>query len=65
LLANLLGYEPVSGEIHITEDNRWMSCPGQDNEDPQCTAGGLRLNLGDHDGPYNEVIMGAGCLKNA
>ena len=24
-----LGYSHCSGEVHITEDNQWMACPGK------------------------------------
>ncbi|KXN83750.1 Lipase [Leucoagaricus sp. SymC.cos] len=67
LPPRFLGFEHSSGEIHITEDGDWVSCPGHDNPDAQCTAGALETNLFDHYGPYGGDVMmgGKGCQPPA
>lgn len=54
-----LGYRHTSGEVHIDSSNQWISCPGQDSTDGQCTIGAvpniLVGNVGDHSGPYDGV----------
>ncbi|TFK42084.1 lipase class 3 family protein [Crucibulum laeve] len=61
--GQFLGYHQPSGEVHIAEDNSWLSCPGQDNPSTQCAAGDVRnifqlLTHDDHGGPYDGVNMG-------
>ncbi|KXN85765.1 Lipase [Leucoagaricus sp. SymC.cos] len=62
LPGRFLGYHHASGEIHISEDNSWLSCPGQDNTSTQCIVGDVPNifdgNTGDHAGPYNGITMG-------
>jgi len=57
-----LGYHHPFGEVHIMDNNEWVSCPGQDNPSKECIVGDvptiLEGNLNDHDGPYNGVTMG-------
>ncbi|CAE6446341.1 unnamed protein product [Rhizoctonia solani] len=51
----LLGFKHTSGEKHSNTDNVWNSCAGQDNLNPNCSAGEVLLegvNLSDHLGPY-------------
>ncbi|KAJ2921201.1 hypothetical protein H1R20_g15893, partial [Candolleomyces eurysporus] len=52
----------TEGEIHIVNSSAWVSCPGQDNTNSQCTIGYvpniLVGNVGDHLGPYDEVYLG-------
>ncbi|KAF5352827.1 hypothetical protein D9756_006169 [Leucocoprinus leucothites] len=61
LPGRFLGYVGTSGEVHISESNSWLACPGQDNPSTQCSTGDvpniLEGNTGDHDGPYNGVMM--------
>ena len=56
-----LGYHQVSGEVHIQDDGGWISCPGQDNADPRCTAGSVtsinNAQFSDHPGPYNGIMI--------
>ncbi|KAH8828777.1 alpha/beta-hydrolase [Flagelloscypha sp. PMI_526] len=61
-----LGYRHSSGEVHITDDEDFVTCPGQDNEAEQCSFGEthiLRLlvdvGIGAHEGPYiNGISFG-------
>ncbi|KAK0489259.1 alpha/beta-hydrolase [Armillaria novae-zelandiae] len=57
-----LGFHHPSGEKHITDSNAWVACPGQDNEDDQCTVGEVSNilvgNVDDHSGPYDGVVIG-------
>ncbi|KAI0709753.1 Alpha/Beta hydrolase protein [Earliella scabrosa] len=58
----LLGlFRHISGEIHITETEHWMNCPGHDNPSPLCTTGDPNIlgivDLLDHAGPYDGVLM--------
>ncbi|KIY63330.1 lipase [Cylindrobasidium torrendii FP15055 ss-10] len=56
-----LGYHHPSGEVHITDDDVWNACPGQDSEADGCTIDDvpnvLVGDVGDHKGPYNGVII--------
>jgi predicted lipase len=56
-----LGYNQVSGEIHIQDTGEWISCPGEDNGDPRCTAGTVtsinNAQFSDHPGPYNGIMI--------
>ncbi|KAK0194421.1 alpha/beta-hydrolase [Armillaria mellea] len=61
-----LHYRHPSGEKHITDSDLWVACPGQDNENVQCTVGEVRnvlvSDVDDHSGPYDGVMIGtAGC----
>lgn len=62
LPAHLFGFVQPQGEIHIQADGSWIVCPGQDNPDVRCTRGDvpniLEWHPSDHDGPYDDVIMG-------
>lgn len=63
--GRLLGYHHPSGEIHINAGGTWMACSGQDNTNAECEVGAvpnvLFADEGDHDGPYDGIVMGAGC----
>lgn len=56
-----LGYHQISGEIHIQNSGAWISCPGEDNGDPRCSAGTVTsINdavFSDHSGPYDNVMI--------
>jgi len=60
--GRFLGYHHPSGEVHIMDNNEWVSCPGQDNTSTECIVGDVPNvfdgDLSDHDGPYNGVTMG-------
>ncbi|XP_006458628.1 hypothetical protein AGABI2DRAFT_217368, partial [Agaricus bisporus var. bisporus H97] len=60
--GRFLGFDHVEGEIHILNNNGWVSCPGQDNEDGDCTIGYVPNifagDTGDHSGPYDGIRMG-------
>jgi len=57
-----LGYHHPSGEVHIMDNNQWVSCPGQDNPSTECIVGDVPNifdgEVSDHDGPYDTVTMG-------
>jgi predicted lipase len=57
-----LGYNQVSGEIHIEDSGKWIQIPGGDNGDPRAIAGTVTsindANFADHTGPYNGVSIG-------
>jgi len=60
-----LGYHHPSGEVHIMDNNEWVSCPGQDNPSTECIVGDvsnvLQGSRKDHSGPYDGITMGVGC----
>ncbi|KAF9055682.1 lipase class 3 family protein [Panaeolus papilionaceus] len=60
--GRFLGYHHPSGEVHIMDNNQWVSCPGQDNTSTECIVGDVpNVFDGDesnHDGPYDGVEMG-------
>ncbi|KXN91092.1 Lipase [Leucoagaricus sp. SymC.cos] len=60
--GRFLGFHHVEGEIHILNDLQWVSCPGQDNTDADCTIGYVPNifsgDPNDHGGPYDGVLMG-------
>jgi len=60
-----LRYHHPSGEIHITEDDQWVHCPGQDNPSKKCSVGDVPDvfygKTANHGGPYDKVVMGVGC----
>lgn len=60
--GRFLGYHHPSGEVHISENNAWESCPGQDNTSTLCTVGDVPNifdgSTGDHSGPYDGITMG-------
>ncbi|KAJ3576106.1 hypothetical protein NP233_g659 [Leucocoprinus birnbaumii] len=60
--GRFLGYVGASGEVHISENNSWLSCPGQDNTSTDCSTGDVPNifdgSTSDHDGPYNGISMG-------
>nr|BAL02936.1 lipase class 3 family protein [Pholiota nameko] len=60
--GRFLGYAHPSGEVHIMDNNQWVSCPGQDNTSTECTVGDVpnifEGDTSDHDGPYDTVTMG-------
>ncbi|SJL18753.1 uncharacterized protein ARMOST_22353 [Armillaria ostoyae] len=62
LPGRLLGFHHCSGEKHITDSDTWVNCPGQDNDDDQCTVGEvgnlLEGDTDDHSGPYDGVTIG-------
>ncbi|KAF9265891.1 alpha/beta-hydrolase [Marasmius fiardii PR-910] len=66
VIPNVLGYyHHCRGELHIREDDVWVSCPGHDNPSKQCSVGDvgiiLNANVRDHSGPYDGIWMGADC----
>ncbi|KAK2462711.1 hypothetical protein APHAL10511_005229 [Amanita phalloides] len=60
--GRLLGYHHPSGEIHISENGSWESCPGQDNTNKLCIVGDVpnifEGKTANHGGPYNGITMG-------
>lgn len=60
--GRFLGFQHVSGEVHITDSGTWESCPGQDNTSTQCIVGDVPTifdgDESDHDGPYSGIEMG-------
>ncbi|KAF4612438.1 hypothetical protein D9613_004374 [Agrocybe pediades] len=62
LPGRFLGFHHPSGEVHIMDNNQWVSCPGQDNTSTECSTGDVPNifdgSTGDHDGPYDGVTMG-------
>ncbi|KAJ3571300.1 hypothetical protein NP233_g3843 [Leucocoprinus birnbaumii] len=58
----LIGYEHVSGQLHILDDSSWVSCPGQESLDANCSLGYvpdiLDATINDHGGPYGDVAIG-------
>ncbi|KAL9716656.1 hypothetical protein Ac2012v2_001108 [Leucoagaricus gongylophorus] len=60
--GRLLGYVGPSGEDHISEDNTWFACAGQDNTNTDCSTGAVpnifESDASDHSGPYNGITMG-------
>ncbi|EJF64378.1 alpha/beta-hydrolase [Dichomitus squalens LYAD-421 SS1] len=53
-------YHHVGGEHHISDDDVWVSCPGQDNLSDQCSTGAVnifRFNATQHLGPYDGVTI--------
>ncbi|KAF8799891.1 lipase class 3 family protein [Phlegmacium glaucopus] len=60
--GRFLGYHHPSGEVHIMDNNQWVSCPGQDNPSTECTVGDVPNifdgSTSDHGGPYDGVTMG-------
>ncbi|KAL0953907.1 hypothetical protein HGRIS_005073 [Hohenbuehelia grisea] len=55
------GYQHPSGELRI-HDKGWISCDGQDNENPLCSAGSIASlfagEIEDHMGPYDGLVIG-------
>jgi len=62
LPGRFLGFHHPSGEVHIMDDNSWVTCPGQDNTSDECSTGDVSNifegKVSDHDGPYDGVEMG-------
>ncbi|KAJ2913344.1 hypothetical protein MD484_g7068, partial [Candolleomyces efflorescens] len=63
LPGRFLNYAHTEGEIHIVNSGSWVSCPGQDNTNSQCTIGYvpniLVSDAGDHGGPFDGVSLGS------
>ncbi|PPQ92491.1 hypothetical protein CVT25_010395 [Psilocybe cyanescens] len=61
LPGKFLGFHHPSGEVHIIEQNQWLTCPGQDNPNTQCSTGDVPSifegNVANHHGPYDGVSM--------
>ncbi|KAK0213387.1 alpha/beta-hydrolase [Desarmillaria ectypa] len=61
LPGRFLGFHHCSGEKHITDSDSWVNCPGQDNDDDQCTVGEvgsiLEGDTDDHSGPYDGITI--------
>jgi len=60
------GYAQPDGELHISKDEVWFSCPGHDNPSKDCSAGAVPHlwdeSGDDHLGPYLGVILDSeGC----
>ncbi|KAJ2928557.1 hypothetical protein H1R20_g8548, partial [Candolleomyces eurysporus] len=57
LPGRFLDYAHTEGEVHIVNSGAWVSCPGQDNTNSQCTIGYVPNILvgeaGDHGGMSN------------
>ncbi|EJF64419.1 alpha/beta-hydrolase [Dichomitus squalens LYAD-421 SS1] len=56
----IFGYHHASGEVHIRDDDVWVSCPGQDNPSDQCSTGAVNITTFDaaqHPGPYDGVTI--------
>ncbi|KIJ29741.1 hypothetical protein M422DRAFT_106479, partial [Sphaerobolus stellatus SS14] len=57
-----LGFKHTHGEVHITDDNVWHACAGNDNTSTLCTVDDVTSVLvgttNDHTGPYNGIKMG-------
>jgi len=49
------------GEVHISENDSWFACAGQDNTSTDCSTGDVPYvvlgNTADHSGPYNGITM--------
>jgi len=62
LPGEFLDYRHPSGEVHIMDNNQWVTCPGQDNPSTECSTGDVpnifEGDVSEHDGPYNGVEMG-------
>ncbi|KAF8167182.1 lipase class 3 family protein [Crassisporium funariophilum] len=62
LPGRFLGYAHPSGEVHIKDNDQWVSCPGQDNPSTECTVGAVPTifngSIDDHSGPYDGITMG-------
>ncbi|KAH8104123.1 alpha/beta-hydrolase [Cristinia sonorae] len=62
LPGRFLGFAHPGGEIHIMDNNQWVTCPGDDNTSDLCEVGDVgnifESSLSDHDGPYDTVEMG-------
>ncbi|KAJ2922661.1 hypothetical protein H1R20_g14448, partial [Candolleomyces eurysporus] len=62
LPPRFLNFTHTEGEIHIVNSDAWVSCPGQENSNSQCTNGYvpniLAGEVGDHQGPYDGVALG-------
>ncbi|PPQ85402.1 hypothetical protein CVT25_006398 [Psilocybe cyanescens] len=60
--GRFVGFAHTEGEIHITSSNAWLSCPGQDSTDANCTIDAvpniLSGDLDDHSGPFDGVTIG-------
>ncbi|KAF9256524.1 lipase class 3 family protein [Marasmius fiardii PR-910] len=66
-----MGYSHPNGELHIKEDNTWVSCPGHDNPDKQCSVGdapnvsvAIDSEPADHVGPFDgvQILGNSGCV---
>ncbi|RXW16252.1 hypothetical protein EST38_g9602 [Candolleomyces aberdarensis] len=62
LPPRFLNFTHTEGEIHIVNSDAWVSCPGQENGNSQCTNGYvpniLAGEVDDHQGPYDGVALG-------
>ncbi|TFK17669.1 lipase [Coprinopsis marcescibilis] len=60
--GRFLDFSHTAGEIHIVNNNNWISCPGTDNTNSQCTIGYvpnvLAGTLNDHSGPFDGLNIG-------
>jgi len=60
--GRFLGFLNGQGEIHITDSNQWLKCPGQDSTDAGCTIDYVPNvfagDVNDHSGPYNGINIG-------
>lgn len=65
LAPRLFGFKHPSGEIHISADNQWLACPGQDSTTVGCineTERTLLDSVGsDHSGPYDGILLNGSC----
>ncbi|RXW22370.1 hypothetical protein EST38_g3495 [Candolleomyces aberdarensis] len=63
LPGRFLDYAHTEGEVHIVNSGAWVSCPGQDNTNSQCTIGYVPNILvgdaGDHGGPFDGIDLGS------
>ncbi|EJD47790.1 alpha/beta-hydrolase, partial [Auricularia subglabra TFB-10046 SS5] len=61
----LFGFRHPSGEIHISADDQWLVCPGQDSTAVGCINDTERTLLdaipSNHDGPYDGIVLNGTC----
>ncbi|EJD47792.1 alpha/beta-hydrolase [Auricularia subglabra TFB-10046 SS5] len=61
LPSRFLGFMHPSGEIHISADDQWLACPGQDSNATGCIndTESLFVNSSviDHIGPYDGIVF--------
>ncbi|VDC00935.1 unnamed protein product [Peniophora sp. CBMAI 1063] len=64
-----LGFQQPGNEVHIDQSDDWVQCPGQENGSAECIDGAVEgaggtlvdlVNVEDHEGPYDGVVMGLG-----
>ncbi|EJD47789.1 lipase [Auricularia subglabra TFB-10046 SS5] len=60
--GRFLGYKHPSGEVHISEQEQWLVCPGQDSTAVGCIIQTEPTifdgDINNHDGPYDNIHIG-------